>query len=353
LNQTTGQTMGLKDMLVGMGIASAAIPGYFNGTLAETYAYWDWAREGVYTGKDNKLEIQSYYQYQNRTTSPYGIGGYWPTNVSSWSWDKLHTFTNLGINNPVLADNDNITIWVSEARRPANMSFHAKVKLGEIELKRYRFSDFEYLSSTAWPENAKWMQNYRDGIFDLTWYNKGMYMFLSLPSFYNSDYEFYNEFYGNEKGTEDDVPYIDYEPEFGIAMDGNKRLQSNFMGYADPTCQLGDANPLVFCFKHNNWAVPPSENQDPKDPGYVTGPGWQPAVLIPWVVVQDVSTATSDQIDDFETYVIKLRDYLDQWEDYGWVCIIVGLVFILCQIGAICLCIRNQKMDDAVTYYNP
>ena len=39
---------------------------------------------------------------------------------------------------------------------------------------------------------------------------------------------------------------------------------------------------------------------------------------------------------------------MDTWEDYGWVGIVVGLLFICCQVGAVYMCIVNGSTESAI-----
>jgi len=361
LTASLGQNLGLKNQLMALGVESTLVQIYFNGTLEENQVKWENKREKKYTGKSDKTKIAEFIERQSNTQSE---SDWWPDYVNengetvsaAWTWDGIKSVEQMGVGNTALQNGEDITFWVSEARRFVDFQFKENVKMGEVELKRYEIADHEFQNSRDYPVNLRWQQNGRSGLTNLTKYRGGQPTFLSVPSFQKSDYEFYNEFYNLAPGDPNDIAYADFEPEFGMGFRGHKTVQYNFVAMADPTCNLPqctatnypNCNPLVFCFMQNNWAVN-DFNVSEYDPGYnAPETYWASGVLVPAAVIIDDVSATQENIDDWEKWVIGTRDLMDTWEDYGWVGIVVGLLFICCQVGAVYMCIVNGSTESAI-----
>jgi len=355
--------LGVKTTLVALGVEEPLVQIYFNGTLEENQVKWENKREKKYTGKSDKKKILEFIERQSNTQSE---ENWWPPYVNennqtvnaSWVWDGVKSVEQMGIGNAALQNGDTITFWVSEVRRYVDFQFKENVKMGKVELKRYEIADHEFLSARDYATNARWQQHGRRGIVNLTSVRSGQPTFLSVPGFLKSEYEFYNDFYNLARGDPADIAYADFEPEFGIGFRGHKTIQYNFVAMADPTCAAppcrGDGNdppncnPVVHCFRQNSWAIN-TMDVSPYDPAYnAPETFWAPGVLVPAAAIIDDMGATQENIDDWEKYVIDLRNAMDDWEDYGWVGIVVGLLFICCQVAAIYMCIQNSAAEKAV-----
>jgi len=355
--------LGLKATLMDLGVEEPLVQIYFNGTLEENQVKWENKRDKKYTGKSDKSKILEFIERQSNTQSE---EDWWPPYVNengqtvnaSWVWDGVKSVEQMGVGNAALQNGDIITFWVAEVRRYVDFQFKENVKMGKVELKRYEIADHEFLSARDYATNARWQQHGRRGIVNVTSVRSGQPTFLSVPGFQKSEYEFYNGFYNLARGDPADIAYADFEPEFGIGFRGHKTIQYNFVAMADPTCAFPlcapdgsnspNCNPVVYCFRQNSWAVN-TMNVSQYDPAYnAQETFWAPGVLVPAAAIIDDMGATQENIDDWEKYVIDLRNAMDDWEDYGWVGIVVGLLFICCQVAAIYMCIQNSAAEKAV-----
>jgi len=168
-----------------------------------------------------------------------------------------------------------------------------------------------------------------------------------------------NAFYGQENGDDSELAYIDFEPEFGMAWGGYKTLQYSFLSISDPVCDMSSTASLglvYLCLDKLKWAVSPETDPDlySKDPGYMGASGiiladpavsWATGVMTPLSVTYEKSSATDENVDDWEKYVIGTRVGMDRWEDAAWIGIVLGLTCICCQVGLVWMCIRENTME--------
>jgi len=152
------------------------------------------------------------------------------TEVIEGSRDGLQsTMFNEGTSNIV----NNIPIWVSEAKRVVNFSYEEDISFKDINLRRYRITDSQFLLTNPVTTGNYWfLENY---IAPMGRYLGGLDGFLCQPNFYGDQLPALNPNITRgmvasnfDPSMELHKTYLDIEPFSGATFAGRKRLQVGF-----------------------------------------------------------------------------------------------------------------------------
>lgn len=170
--------------------------------------------------------------------------------VNPWNGDVPIQGTDGGQFNPLLEQNNDVYLFVSDIMMPVRFNFNSEVKVNGMNAWKYVGDESLKLNSTEYPSNARFYQGIH-GTLNLTsvlgapiFATKGHYLDLD----YNKNMA--SNIYTKDKkpiiGDEgDDDIYMTAEPWTGLTLSGGQRLMLNFLLEKDDLFEYTQSSYLV------------------------------------------------------------------------------------------------------------